>query len=87
MLPTPRAHSCSRPSPQVVATKSPSYQFPSKRYSVKLLWDAFPEWKQFGNELSLAGFDMLDLFKAAALDKLIPDSLLTTIVSRPELAD
>ena len=72
--------------PQVLAAKCRRYTDPPKCTSLLKLWESLPLWEQLGNEIALGGLAIPDLLKAQALEKLIPDSLLQTVVSRPELS-
>jgi hypothetical protein len=73
--------------PQVIAAKARRYQDPARCSDIKKLWEALPVWEQLGNEVVLAGYPVPDWVKAQALDKLIPQDMLATVVSRPELSD
>jgi hypothetical protein len=73
--------------PQVIAAKARRYQDPARCHDMKKLWEALPVWEQLGNEVMMAGYPVPDWVKAQALDKLIPQDLLNTVVSRPELSD
>ncbi len=44
------------------------------------------EWERRGEEVKLAGRDRPEWLRSAALEKLLPAQLLTTLVARPELA-
>ena len=73
--------------PQVVAAKAKHYQDPTRCASVLQLWEALPSWEQLGSEVLSGGYPLPDWLKATALDKLIPEDLLKTVVGRPELQD
>ena len=72
--------------PQVLAAKCRRYTDPHRCTTPLKLWEALPQWEQLGGEIALGGLVILELLKAQALDKLIPESLLQIIVSRPELS-
>ena len=73
--------------PQVIAAKARRYQDPARCHDMKKLWEALPVWEQLGNEVMMAGYPVPDWVKAQALDKLLPQDMLNTVVSRPELSE
>ena len=72
--------------PQVIAAKVRKFQDPQRCQSMQQLWEAPPSWEQLGSEVLMGGYVVLELVKAQALDKLVPQEQLSVIVSRPELA-
>ena len=67
--------------------KSAGSRTPVRCADVRGFWDALPAWEQLGSVIALGCYAMPDWVRATALDKLVPDSLLTQIVGRPELSD
>ena len=45
------------------------------------LWEALPQWEQWGAEIKVGGYEAPDWIKAQGVDKLVPDGLVETIVS------
>ena len=71
----------------MVAAKANQYQDPTRCTSVLQLWEALSSWEQLGAEVLSGGYPLRDWLRATALDKLIPEELLKTVVGRPELQD
>ena len=71
--------------PQVLSAKSRRYQEPSRCSSAVALWDSLPSWTRLGEELMAAGLDVPGWVKTSALEKLVPDSMVTDLVGRSEL--
>jgi hypothetical protein len=51
------------------------------------LWEAMPLWEPLGSEVAVSGYPGPDWVRSQALDKLVPQEMLTTIIGRPELAN
>ena len=73
--------------PQVVAAKARHFQDPSRCGTILQLWEALPTWEQLGVEVVSGGYPLPEWLQANALDKLIPEDLLKTVIGRPELAE
>jgi hypothetical protein len=73
--------------PQVVAAKARRFQDPARCANLQKLWESLPVWEQLGSEVAMGGYPVPDWVKSQALDKLVPQDLLTTIIGRPELSD
>jgi hypothetical protein len=73
--------------PQVVAAKARRFQDPQRCATIQQLWEALPIWEQLGSEVLMGGYPIPDWVRGQALEKLVPENLLQTIVGRPELAD
>jgi hypothetical protein len=54
---------------------------------VQQLWEALPAWEQLGSEVILGGYPVPDWIRAQALEKIVPEDMLRTIIGRPELAE
>jgi len=72
--------------PQVVAAKARRFQDPPRCTTMAQLWEALPAWELLGSEVALGGYVLPDWVRANALDKMVPEELLKTIIGRPELA-
>ena len=72
--------------PQLKQAKARRYQEPSRCKDVTELWSRLPAWERLGEEVKLAGLDLPEWLRSAALEKLLPAPLLGTLVARPELA-
>jgi hypothetical protein len=73
--------------PQVVAAKARRFQDPARCGNILQLWEIMPAWEQLGEEVIAGGLPMPDWLRANALEKLLPNDMVKTIVGRPELAD
>jgi hypothetical protein len=73
--------------PQVVAAKARKYLDPQRCANMQKLWEAMPLWEQLGSEVALGGYPVPDWVRSQALDKLVPQDMMTTIVGKPELAE
>jgi hypothetical protein len=71
--------------PQLKHAKARKYQEPARCATVAGLWEALPEWERLGEEVRAAGLEMPEWMRRAALEKLVPTEMLTTLISRPEL--
>jgi hypothetical protein len=72
--------------PQLKQAKARRYQEPSRCKDITELWSRLPAWERLGEEVKLAGLDLPEWLRSAALEKLLPAQLLSTLVARPELA-
>ena len=72
--------------PQLKQAKARRYQEPSRSRDITELWSRLPAWERLGEEVKLAGLDLPEWLRSAALEKLLPAQLLSTLVARPELA-
>jgi hypothetical protein len=72
--------------PQLKQAKARRYQEPPRCKDVTELWSRLPAWERLGEEVKLAGLDLPEWMRSAALEKLLPAQLLATLVARPELA-
>ena len=72
--------------PQLKQAKARRYQEPSRCKDTTELWSRLPAWERLGEEVKLAGLDLPEWLRSAALEKLLPAPLLATLVARPELA-
>jgi hypothetical protein len=72
--------------PQLKQAKARRYQEPSRCKDITELWSRLPAWERLGEEVKLAGLDLPEWLRSAALEKLLPAQLLATLVARPELA-
>ena len=71
---------------EVPLRRARRYQEPSRCKDVTELWSRLPAWERLGEEVKLAGLDLPEWLRSAALEKLLPAQLLATLVARPELA-
>jgi hypothetical protein len=72
--------------PQLKQAKARRYQEPSRCKDTPELWTRLPAWERLGEEVKLAGLDLPEWLRSAALEKLLPAPLLATLVARPELS-
>ena len=73
--------------PQVLTAKVKKFSYPIRCANLTQLCERLPQWEQTGNELAQCGIPVHPLMQAQALDHLVTDALLQTIVGRPDLAD
>jgi hypothetical protein len=71
--------------PQLKHAKARRYQDPARCKDISELWSKLPAWERLGEEIKLAGLDLPEWLRSAALEKLLPAPLLGTLVSRSEL--
>ena len=72
--------------PQLKQAKARRFQEPAKCKDTSELWAKLPAWERLGEEVKLAGLDIPEWLRNAALEKLLPKPLLATLVARPELS-
>jgi len=72
--------------PQLKHAKARRYQEPARCKDISELWSRLPAWERLGEEVKLAGLDLPEWLRSAALEKLLPTQLLGTMIARPELA-
>jgi hypothetical protein len=72
--------------PQLKQAKARRYQEPARCKDVSELWSRLPAWERLGEEVKLAGLDLPEWLRSAALEKLLPAQLLGTLIARPELS-
>jgi hypothetical protein len=72
--------------PQLKQAKARRYQEPARCKDVSELWSRLPAWERLGEEVKLAGLDLPEWLRSAALEKLLPAHLLGILIARPELA-
>ena len=71
----------------MIAGKAKRFQDPPRCSSVSKLWDALPAWEQLGSEVAAGNLVVPPWLKVLALDKFVPEDLLKTMMSKPELSD
>ena len=67
--------------PQLKQAKARRYQEPPKCKDVTERWSRLPAWERLGEEVKLAGVDLPEWMRSAALEKLLPAQLLATLIS------
>jgi hypothetical protein len=72
--------------PQLKHAKARRFQEPAKCKDTSELWAKLPAWERLGEDVKLAGLDIPEWLRSAALEKLLPAPLLATLVARPELS-
>ncbi len=72
--------------PQLKHAKARRYQEPTRCRDIGELWSRLPSWERLGEEVKLAGLDLPEWLRSAALEKLLPTQLLSILIARPELS-
>jgi hypothetical protein len=72
--------------PQLKHAKARRFQDPARCKDTSDLWHKLPMWERLGEDVKLAGLDVPEWLRSAALEKLLPAQLLATLVARPELS-
>ena len=71
----------------VLSSKARNYQYPRRCTTMAKLWDELPRWEAIGQDMAANGVDVHPVLRSQALEALVPESLLQTIVGRPELSN
>ncbi len=72
--------------PQLKQAKARRYQEQPRCKDVAELWSRLPAWERLGEEVLSTGLELPEWMRCAALERLLPQPLLNTLVARPELA-
>ncbi len=72
--------------PQLKQAKARRFQEPPRSKDVADLWAKLPAWERLGEEVLSTGLELPKWMRSAALERLLPQPLLNTLVARPELA-
>ncbi len=72
--------------PQLKQAKARRYQEPPRCKDITELWSRLPAWERLGEEVLSTGLELPEWMRSAALERLLPQPLLSTLVARPELA-
>ena len=72
--------------PQLKHANAGLYIDPVRLHDAAALWEGLVEWERLGDEVESSGLALPEWTRITSLHKLIPATMLETLVSRPEIA-